>query len=101
MHDWTDFEYTRFGRYAHRLIPALRGEKSEGEGRITPALWHFTRFDTGIPFDEEICHLMALEDEIGHKDKLAYFKDFVYYKIFSHININSYILLIINIKNRY
>ena len=66
MYDWTDFQYTRFGRYAHRLIPALRGDRSEGKGRVTPILWHFTRFDGEVPFDKEIQGLIAMEDEIGH-----------------------------------
>jgi hypothetical protein len=65
VYDWTDFEYTRFGRFAHRFAPVLAGESSEGEGRITPRLWHFTHFDSGAPFDEEIQSLIVLEEGIG------------------------------------
>ena len=65
MYEWTDFEYTRFGRYAHRFARALPGEGSGQQGKITPLLWHFTHLDCGAPCDAEIQGLIDMEEEIG------------------------------------
>ena len=68
MYDWTDFQWTRFGRYAYRWIPCLHRDRLLDGGepaKVTELLWSYTPFDGEISFDREIRDILAMEEEIG------------------------------------